>query len=296
MTQAKRLLTLLLLVCLAAGPLSLPSLALNEAKIEGGSEYATVQEAVDAAEAGDTVTLLTDVTVEDPVSVTTGLTFDLGGHTLSGAFQGTQTGVFQAVGCHVDIVDSEGGGSIVNTLEDKACSVLYIKPSADAAGSVTLKDGVTLENLSTYSTSVVAYLHNAVSNTCPAKLEVQDARLISQDGDVIRYKSSFGRPVEGAISGGEFWVAEKAASKSILDDVDSDTLVISGGIFHNWDPQADTALLDGDALLCHTLREGALVMQVVSGTPDAAVQSAFGGQTFYLLKGSDEGGQAVADL
>ena len=296
MTQAKRLLTLLLLVCLAAGPLSLPSLALNEAKIEGGSEYATVQEAVDAAEAGDTVTLLTDVTVEDPVSVTTGLTFDLGGHTLSGAFQGTQTGVFQAVGCHVDIVDSEGGGSIVNTLEDKACSVLYIKPSADAAGSVTLKDGVTLENLSTYSTSVVAYLHNAVSNTCPAKLEVQDARLISQDGDVIRYKSSFGRPVEGAISGGEFWVAEKAASKSILDDVDSDTLVISGGIFHNWDPQADTALLDGDALLCHTLREGALVMQVVSGTPDAAVQSAFGGQTFYLLKGTDEGGQAVADL
>lgn len=296
MTQAKRLLTLLLLVCLAAGPLSLPSLALNEAKIEGGSEYATVQEAVNAAEAGDTVTLLTDVTVEDPVSVTTGLTFDLGGHTLSGAFQGTQTGVFQAVGCRVDIVDSVGGGSMVNTLEDKAGSVLYIKPSADAAGSVTLKNGVTLENLSTYSTSVVVYLHNAVSNTCPAKLEVQDARLISRDGDVIRYNSSSGKPVKGAISGGEFWVAEKAASKSILDDVDDDTLVISGGIFHNWDPQADTALLANDALLCHTLREGALVMQVVSGTPDAAVQSAFGGQTFYLLEGTDEGGQAVADL
>ncbi len=296
MTQAKRLLTLLLLVCLAAGPLSLPSLALNEAKIEGGSEYATVQEAVNAAVAGDTVTLLTDVTVEDPVSITRDLTFDLGGCTLSGAFQGTQTGVFQAVGCHVDIVDSVGGGSIVNTLEDKAGSVLYIKPSADAAGSVTLKNGVTLENLSTYSTSVVAYLHNAVSNTYPARLEVQDARLISRDGDVIRYKSSSGKPVKGAISGGEFWVAEKAASKSILDDVDDDTLVISGGIFHNWDPQADTALLANDALLCHTLREGALVMQVVSGTPDAAVQSAFGGQTFYLLEGTDEGGQAVADL
>ena len=296
MTQAKRLLTLLLLVCLAAGPLSLPSLALNEAKIEGGSEYATVQAAVDAAEADDTVTLLSDVAVAEPVSVKKDLTFDLGGHTLSGAFQGTQTGVFQAVGCHVDIVDSEGGGSIVNTLEDKPGSVLYIKPSADAAGSVTLKDGVTLENLSTYSTSVVAYLHNAVSNTYPAKLEVQDARLISRDGDVIRYKSSFGRPVEGAISGGEFWVAEKAASKSILDDVDDGTLVISGGIFHNWDPQADIALLANGALLCHTLREGALVMQVVSGTPDAAVQSAFGGQTFYLLKGTDEGGQAVADL
>ncbi len=295
MTQAKRLLTLLLFVCLAAGPLSLPSLALNEAKIEGGSEYATVQEAVNAAEAGDTVTLLTDVTVEDPVSVTTGLTFDLGGHTLSGAFQGTQTGVFQAVGCHVDIVDSKGGGSIVNTLEDKPGSVLYIKPSADAAGSVTLKDGVTLENLSTYSTSVVVYLHNAVSKTYPARLEVQNARLISQDGDVIRYKSSFGRrPGEGAISGGEFWVAEKAASKSILDDVDDGTLVISGGIFHNWDPQADTALLANGALPYHTLREGALVMQVVSGIPDAAVQSAFGGQTFYLLEGTDEGGQAVA--
>ena len=302
MTQAKRLLTLLLLVCLAAGPLSLGTLAepVYEAEIVGGSQYETLEEAVAAVEAlpdkTATIKLLSNVTVEKSVSITRDLTFDLGGHTLSGAFQGTQTGVFQAVGCHVDIVDSEGGGRIVNTLEDKPGSVLYIKPSADAAGSVTLKDGVTLENLSTYSTSVVVYLHNAVSNTCPAKLEVQDARLISRDGDVIRYKSSFGRPVEGAISGGEFWVAEKAASQSILDDVDDGTLVISGGIFHNWDPQADTALLDGDALLCHTLREGALVMQVVSGTPDAAVQSAFGGQTFYLLKGTDEGGQAVADL
>lgn len=300
MTQAKRLLTLLLLVCLAAGPLSLGTLAepVYEAEIVGGSQYETLEEAVAAVEAlpdkTATIKLLSNVTVEKSVSITRDLTFDLGGHTLSGAFQGTQTGVFQAVGCHVDIVDSEGGGSMVNTLEDKACSVLYIKPSADAAGSVTLKDGVTLKNLSTYSTSVVAYLHNAVSNTYPAKLEVQDARLISQDGDVIRYKSSSGKPVKGEISGGEFWVAEKAASKSILDDVDDSTLVISGGVFHNWDPQADTALLANDALLCHTLCEGALVMQVVSGTPDAAIQSDFGGQTFYLLEGTDPDGQAVA--
>lgn len=302
MTQAKRLLTLLLLVCLAAGPLSLGTLAepVYEAEIVGGSQYETLEEAVAAVEAlpdkTATIKLLSNVTVEKSVSITRDLTFDLGGHTLSGAFQGTQTGVFQAVGCHVDIVDSMGGGSIVNTLKDKPGSVLYIKPSADAAGSVTLKNGVTLENLSTYSTAVVVYVHHAVNNTYPARLEVQDARLISRDGDVIRYKSSSGGPVEGAISDGEFWVAEKAASKSILDDVDDDTLVISGGIFHNWDPQADTALLANDALLCHTLREGALVMQVVSGTPDAAVQSAFGGQTFYLLEGTDEGGQAVADL
>ena len=268
----------------------------SAAQTQDSKTYPTVQAAVDAAEAGDTVTLLSDVAVAEPVSVKKDLTFDLGGCTLSGAFQGTRTGVFQAVGCHVNIVDSKDGGSIVNTLEDKPGSVLYIKPSADAAGSVTLKNGVTLQNLSTYSTSVVAYLHNAVSNTYPAKLDVQNARLISQDGDVIRYKSSPGKPVEAEILGGEFWVAEKAASKSILDDVDSDTLDISGGVFHNWDPQADTALLAKGARLCHTLREGALVMQVVSGTPDAAVQSAFGGQTFYLLKGTDEGGQAVADL
>ncbi len=300
MTSAKRLLAMLLCLCLAAGPLSLGTLAepVYEAEIVGDSQYETLEEAVAAVEAlpdkTATIKLLSNVTVEKSVSITRDLTFDLGGHTLSGAFQGTRTGVFQAVGCHVDIVDSVGGGSMVNTLEDKACSVLYIKPSADAAGSVTLKDGVTLENLSTYSTSVVAYLHSAVSDTYPAKLEVQNARLISQDGDVIRYKSSSSRPVEAVISGGEFLVVEKAASKSILDDVDSGTLVISGGVFHNWDPQADTALLDDDALLCHTLREGALVMQVVSGTPDAAIQSDFDGQTFYLLEGTDPDGQAVA--
>ena len=59
----------------AAGPFA--------AKVNSTAGYGTLAEAIAAAKAGDTVTLLTDVEVNEPITVNTAITLDLGGKTLT---------------------------------------------------------------------------------------------------------------------------------------------------------------------------------------------------------------------
>ena len=59
----------------------------NEAKI-GNTEYATLKEAFAAAKKGDTITLLTDITLTEQINVTdqevlSGITLDGAGHTIT---------------------------------------------------------------------------------------------------------------------------------------------------------------------------------------------------------------------
>ena len=58
--------------------------ASNVAKI-GDQEYATLAAAVNAAESGATITLLSDVTVTEPIEVAKSMTLDLNGHVLTAA-------------------------------------------------------------------------------------------------------------------------------------------------------------------------------------------------------------------
>ena len=58
--------------------------ASNVAKI-GDREYATLAAAVNAAESGATITLLSDVTVTEPIEVAKSMTLDLNGHVLTAA-------------------------------------------------------------------------------------------------------------------------------------------------------------------------------------------------------------------
>ena len=59
----------------AAGPFA--------ARVNSTAGYSTLAEAIAAAKAGDTVTLLTDVEVSEPITVNTAITLDLGGKTLT---------------------------------------------------------------------------------------------------------------------------------------------------------------------------------------------------------------------
>ena len=89
----KRLMGLLFVAMLA---LMLPAVAFGAEDVAevNGQRYANVHEAIEAASAGDTVTLLCDVAMEkasadlpygDFIEVTKDLTLDLGGHTLTGS-------------------------------------------------------------------------------------------------------------------------------------------------------------------------------------------------------------------
>lgn len=76
-----------MLVCMLLALGLVPNLAFatgeNEAKI-GDTEYATLQKALEHVQAGETVTLLKDVTTNNITqNLTTDMTLDLGGFTLT---------------------------------------------------------------------------------------------------------------------------------------------------------------------------------------------------------------------
>lgn len=98
----------------------------------GGNEYATLEAAIAAASAGDTVTLLSDVTLTDTLTITKNVTLDLSGKTLT-----VQTG---------------GDGIVVNnaelTLANSGSSGKYVF-DCSASGS----DGVYVYNEDANTTS-----------------------------------------------------------------------------------------------------------------------------------------------
>lgn len=77
-------LTLLPVSALAEDGASEAPAASKVAKI-GDQEYATLAAAVNAAESGATITLLSDVTVTEPIEVAKSMTLDLNGHVLTAA-------------------------------------------------------------------------------------------------------------------------------------------------------------------------------------------------------------------
>ncbi len=69
-------------LCLLLGAGTFVCTFANDAKV-GETEYATLGEAVAAAEDGQTVTLLGDVGVTEMIPVTKSITLDLSGHTIT---------------------------------------------------------------------------------------------------------------------------------------------------------------------------------------------------------------------
>ncbi|MBQ7800861.1 MAG: DUF4982 domain-containing protein [Oscillospiraceae bacterium] len=106
------------------------------------TNYTTLEEALDAAAAGDTVRLLTDVT-EGYVLVAPGVTLDLNGHALTASY---------AVGFDTaHIVDNAGGGKLVtgaqNVVLDEENAMI---PVYDGVGYVFTKAGFAIRQDSAY--------------------------------------------------------------------------------------------------------------------------------------------------
>ena len=125
----------------------------------GDTKYATLKDAIAAAEAGQTVTLLDDVDLGSSKIgfYKTGcenLTFDLNGHKITSAIQNNGTVVASRVGLVIK------NGTIENTCMDtnakKATSAVYV-----TSGGTTTLENVTLH--SNYSGLYVCQLSNAVT-------------------------------------------------------------------------------------------------------------------------------------
>lgn len=123
----------------------------------GDKEYATLDDAIKAANTGDTITLLVDVDLGSSKIgfYKTGcenLTFDLNGHKITSAIQNNGTVVASRVGLVIK------NGTIVNTCTDakKATSAVYV-----TSGGTTTLENVTL--YSNYSGLYVCQLSKAVT-------------------------------------------------------------------------------------------------------------------------------------
>ena len=114
MNARKTLLSLLLVFALCLSLTSVTALA-EETIVEGGeavalvknagasTEKASLEEALAAAQDGDTVILLQDLTLSAPISITKDITLDLGGNKLVFAAESVQDAAIQVTGAEVTI-------------------------------------------------------------------------------------------------------------------------------------------------------------------------------------------------
>ncbi len=81
-----------------------------------GVEYATLQEAIEAANAGDTVALLANIDVTEQIVINKSLTLDLGGYSITGSDEDAIVRVYSAVAdTTIDVTIKATNGGITNT-------------------------------------------------------------------------------------------------------------------------------------------------------------------------------------
>ena len=115
----------------------------------GDTAYSTLEEAVDAAEAGQTVHLLMDVTLDEPLRVTKNVTLELGGKTIAGTIH-VQPGILTlegrgqvaGEGTNPTIHIGENAGLVVETgVTVSASAGIGVKLSG--GGAITVKGTIT---------------------------------------------------------------------------------------------------------------------------------------------------------
>lgn len=102
-----------------------------------GTKYATLAEAVKAANAGDTIILLNDVELTSAQSISKRLTIDLNGKTLSSKAYRT---LELKAGADLTVKDSAGGGKVANTYSGSSYpATVYLN---GAGAKFTLESGI----------------------------------------------------------------------------------------------------------------------------------------------------------
>ena len=164
------------------------------AKIDN-TEYATLKEAINAANTGDTITLLADVNLDSAQTINKKLTIDLNGKTIdSTKYQTIQLNA----GADLTVKDSASGGKITNTYTGSAYpATIYL----NAAGTKFTLESGTIES-------------------DPNETSLQSVAINSEKN----------KACEVNIKGGSVTVPEAATEgRAIVASTNSMTLNISGG-------------------------------------------------------------------
>lgn len=208
------------------------ALALADEAAIGSTSYATLQAAIGAAGAGDTVTLLSDVTLPaGGAKVITGkrLTIDLAGHTIGFVHTENSTSATILNDGDLTINDSVGGGTITNNATQPAGDPWpYANNTITNRGKLTINGG----NIINTAQGGACFAVDCNTTLRDTSLTVNGGTIEAWDCGIRSYANSgtFVNKVEingGSISGAyAYWIQLPSDSNSVHPPVDVD---INGG-------------------------------------------------------------------
>ena len=218
----------------------------------GSNSYGTLERALAAAVAGDSLKLLQDLTLDAAVTIDKNITLDLNGHQISGSVANGLINI--ASGANVVITDTSGTpGSIYNGGYASSRAV-----QVGEGAALTLNGGITLETgTTTRITRSCTPLYITASDATPANVNIINANLVSPSDYAIRLSKSQNAIIR--IQGGSFSAPSKADNASCIYNSKAAQVSISGGSFTNWAtgdsafvPSGSNILVDDDRVSVQT--------------------------------------------
>lgn len=236
---------LLTFVVLVAGAMSAWA---QVAKI-GDVPYATLAEAVNAAQNGETITMQQDVTLDGKLVIAAGktITLDLNGKTISMVDGRTTAGSCEMIinNGNLTIQSSVEGGKLSYTYSGANLGTTYYANTVTAKpGSVlTVKSG-TIENL-TYDQAVIAYAIDGQTNGGAGDVTVNiEGGVITSKRQAVRiFANSTTNTGTLNISGGE--ITGRVIVQNANAKANKAALAVTGGTFNPNDYKADVLYVGG---------------------------------------------------
>lgn len=189
---------------------------------KGVANFATLSEAVKAAQAGETVTLLADITLTSKQSISKELTLDLNGKTLTGtAYQTLSLGR----GANVTIQDSsaEKTGKVANGYKGSADPYTICLDGDDAA-ALTLVSGTVEANPHKTDLQSVAINTNHDEKDGPYAINIKGGKVFVPESSTNGRAIVAGENVTLTVEGGEI-----VGGLHGVDVYDGSTTTITGG-------------------------------------------------------------------
>ena len=264
----------------------------NGAKI-GTTEYATLAEAIEAAQAGDTIVLQANAAINSNTQITKDVAIDLNGNTVTVTTVGTQNAFEVQNGATFTIKDSGTGGkldlgkfgiTLVNSklkIEGGEIKVSPANPGAGIAVAAVGNSDVTMTGGKVVATNTACfnagYFGTQTFNISGGTLESKGASTA-----LMGISNNFGGHTEMTISGDTQVVMKDAAGNAgslVSDATGNDVIKVVGGTSDSditaYTEETAPVVLTGDG-----------TYHIGTTAANAAVRNAASGETVTVVKGN----------
>ena len=264
----------------------------NIAKI-GETGYATLAEAIEAAQAGETIVLLADAAINSNTQITRNVAIDLNGKTVTVTTVGTQNAFEVQNGATFTIKDSGTGGkldlgkfgiTLVNSKLKIEGGEIKVSPANPGAGVVVAAIGdseVTMTGGKVVATNTACfnagYFGTQTFNISGGTLESKGASTA-----LMGISNNFGGHTEMTISGDTQVVMKDAAGNAgslVSDATGNDAIKVVGGTSDSditaYTEETAPVVLTGDG-----------TYHIGTTAANAAVRNAASGETVTVVKGN----------